>query len=151
MDFSDGMKPEKKPRRKRISRFTGIENWHNNNNFKKFYRNNFITVLFIEPIAEIDNEKNIICQVYFTINYNRWLEKDNDQESSMKIFNLNLLVEGPIGRTRKTQTLNLKKIQRLIEIQANQFIHKTKAKNPDFTKFLATMPLRKIRWKHFFP
>jgi hypothetical protein len=134
----------------RKQRFTGIEPWTDFWN-KKMYESNYVTVLTVHDYAPIKREVIpgkwvTITPVSFvyTVNFSGF--ETNEKASTLRTQEVVLEVEGTFD-----DEIDGKRVKRQFEIDANAFLHKTKAKKPDFQTKFAKIDMSKIRWKRWFP
>lgn len=113
-------------------RFTGLEQWKS-----EFFEKNYVKVI---DIQSIDYR---LYRFYILINYTKRISEE--RKSSLT------LLEQVIEIRDIEDSRDIRRARRAFEYRANAAINKTKAKNPNFEKMFAEIPLTKLDWGHFYP
>lgn len=117
-------------------RFTGLEQWKS-----EFFQKNYVKVIDIQSID--CNTKTKLYRFYILVNYTK--RTSEEKKSSLT------LLEQVIEIRDIEDSRDIRRARRAFEYRANAAINKTKAKNPNFQKMFAEIPLTKLDWGHFYP
>ena len=135
----------------RKTTFTGLEPakdfWG-----KKLYENNYVTVFSVTELPpqvskDIFTGKNKTThptKFTYTVNFHGF-PVDN-MSSTLRFQSVIIDVEGKIS-----SDLDIKRLIRQFEFDANDFMRRTRAKKPNFQAQFAKIDMKKVRWKRWFP